>query len=329
MRILVTGASGFVGKPLCISLQAANYSVRGAVRRRNVFSPKGIETVIVGEIGESTDWTSALEDVNVVVHLAARVQEVKKKTAEALAEFREVNVIGTLNIARQAALVGVERFVFLSSIKVNGENTHRFSSCAGTISSPEAFLETDKSSPQDPYSISKLEAEQGLFEIAEKTGMEIVIIRPPLVYGPGVKGNFAAMINCVRKGIPLPLGAVNNLRSLLALDNLIDFITLCADRNKSPQAANQIFLISDNEDISTSNLLGKIADAYGKQVRLLRIPPTWLRWAAYLLGKEAVSSRLLDSLIIDSSKAHDLLGWHPIVSMDEQLQKMARNAESI
>jgi nucleoside-diphosphate-sugar epimerase len=183
--------------------------------------------------------------------------------------------------------------------------------------------------PQDAYAISKWEAEQGLMAIARETGMGVVIIRPPLVYGLDVKGNFAKLVQWVRKGIPLPFGALQNRRSLLALDNLVSFIALCADPAKSPKAANEVFLISDGEDVSTAELLRRVARAYGTKAHLIPVPPAWLRFGARLLGKSAVADRLLGSLVIDSSKARELLGWRPVVTMDEQLQKMARDAAPV
>jgi nucleoside-diphosphate-sugar epimerase len=233
---------------------------------------------------------------------------------DCLAEFRRVNTEGTLNLARQAAAAGVKRFVFLSSVKVNGEITRR-----GCL-----FRADDVSAPEDAYGLSKLEAEQGLIALASETGMGVVIIRPPLVYGPGVKGNFASMVRWLRKGIPLPFGTVHNQRSLVALENLVDFIALCAQPERSPCAANEVFLISDGEDISTSELMRKAARAYGLEARLLPVPAPWIYAAATIFGKGAVAQRLLGSLAVDNSKARELLGWTPVISMDEQLQKMAR-----
>lgn len=237
----------------------------------------------------------------------------KEGSGDPLAEYRRVNVQGTLALARQAAQAGVRRFIFLSSIKVNGERT----------GNGKSFCEADLPLPEDAYGLSKLEAEQGLMPLTQETGMEIVIIRPPLVYGPGVKGNFASMVRWVRKGIPLPFGAVRNKRSLVALENLVNFITLCADPERSPRAANEVFLISDGEDVSTTELLRKVACAYGVSPRLLPVPVGLLRIAAGVLGKRAVADRLLGSLVVDSSKARELLGWKPVISMDEQLRKMA------
>jgi nucleoside-diphosphate-sugar epimerase len=231
-----------------------------------------------------------------------------------LTEYREINVNVTLALAEEAARAGVRRFVFISSIKVNGEQT--------PPSRP--FRPSDVPVPRGAYSISKREAEEGLNMLAQKTGLEVVIIRAPLVYGPGVKGNFAAMIRWLRKGVPLPFGAVQNKRSLVALDNLVDFISLCANADKSPLAANQLFLISDGEDVSTAELLRKVARGYGVNPRLVPLPVKLIRILSRLSGRRAVADRLLSSLQVDSSKARALLGWTPIVSMDEQLQEMVR-----
>lgn len=312
--ILVTGASGFVGMPLCCQLQQRGHAVRAAVRRSSQGLP-GTAVVPVGAISGETRWQSALCEVHCVVHLAACVHTMRETQADLLAAYRAVNTAGTLNLARQAAAEGVRRFVFVSTLKVLGEST----------ALGHAFQCEDAMAPQDPYGISKAEAESGLREIASHTGMDVVIIRPPLVYGPGVKGNFASMVRWIRKGVPLPLGAVHNQRSLVALDNLIDFIALCADRERSPSAANETFLISDGEDVSTTELLRKVARAYGVPSRLLPIPEAWIQLAANLLGKGAVADRLLGSLVVDSAKACALLGWSPVVSMDQQLKKMAQH----
>jgi len=230
-----------------------------------------------------------------------------------LSEYRKVNCDATLRLARAAAESGVKRFVFISSVKVNGEMSD--------LNAP--FTPDDNFIPVDPYSLSKHEAEQGLLHIAKETAMEVVIIRPPLVYGPGVRANFSSMMKWVQKGAPLPFGAIHNKRSLVALDNLVNFIALCADRNKSPKAANEVFLISDNEDVSTAQLLRKVASAFGKKSWLMPVPVSWMTFAAKLLGKEDVAVRLFSSLQVDSSKARDLLGWKPVITMDEQLKKMA------
>jgi nucleoside-diphosphate-sugar epimerase len=307
MKVLVTGASGFVGGALCADLSRRSNYVLGAVRTSPAPMP-GVEWVNVGELGAFTDWEKAVLGVDAVIHLAARVHVMDDKAVDPLAEFRKVNVDGTLNLARQAAAAGVKRFVFMSSVKVNGESTQ-----AG-----HPFLDVDAPAPQDAYGQSKHEAEQGLREVASKTGMEVVIIRPPLVYGPGVKANFAALVRAVQKGWPLPLGAVHNQRSLVALDNLVDFVVTCSSH---PLAANQTFMVSDGHDFSTTELVCGLADALKVPKRLLPVPVWMLEAGATLLGKREAVLRLCGNLQIDISKARSLLGWIPPVSADEGLRR--------
>jgi nucleoside-diphosphate-sugar epimerase len=282
--------------------------VRAAVRSATSVLP-AIECVLVGAVNGSTDWCAALANVQIVVHLAARVHVMHDQSADPMAEFRQVNVQGTLHLARQAAAAGVRRFVFVSSVKVNGEST-----CPG-----RAFLESDPPNPQDAYGTSKHEAEQGLRQLALETGLEVVIIRPPLVYGPGVKANFAALMRVVQKGWPLPLGAVNNRRSLVALDNLTDFIMTVITH---PAAANQTFLISDGQDLSTAELIRAMADAAHTRARLMSVPLWVLAWGGRLTGKTQAVGRLCENLQVDSSKARDLLGWVPVVSVQEGLRRV-------
>ena len=301
--VLVTGASGFVGKTLCEELFKNNIPV-AAVKRTSSAS----ESIAVGEIDGATDWTIALRQCGVVVHLAARVHVMHDAARDPLVEYRRTNVAGTLNLARQAAAVGVHRFVFISSVKVNGEATM----------SGHAFTADDFPAPQDPYGISKMEAELGLRQLALDTGMEVVIIRPPLVYGPGVKANFAALMRAVQRGWFLPLGAVHNQRSLVALGNLVDFIITCTAH---PAAANQTFLVSDGQDLSITTLVRGMAQAMGVPTRLLPVPVPLLRMAARMLGKADAIDRLCGSLQVDISKARNLLGWVPPVSVAEGLRK--------
>lgn len=308
-KILVTGATGFVGQALTDKLRSDGYSVVAAVRRESAILGGDVESVKVGNISAQTDWQQALSKIDVVIHCAARAHIMNDVVADPLAEFRKVNTAGTLNLARQAAEAGVWRFVFISSIKVNGELTESV-----PFSSEDVFV------PTDPYGLSKYEAEQGLLALARETGLEVVIIRPTLVYGSGVKGNFASLLKWMKTGVPLPLGAIHNQRSLVALDNLVDFIIHCIDH---PKAANEIFLISDGEDVSTTELLQKVAKAFDKKALLLPIPVSWMTLAAKLLGKADVANRLFGSLQVDSSKARALLGWGPVITMDEQLKKIA------
>ena len=270
-----------------------------------------MQTVLVSDLSVDTDWSLALLGVSQVVHAAARVHVMQDAALDALTEYRRVNVQGTLNLARQAAATGVKRFIFLSSVKVNGEATQP----------GQFFTADDAPSPQDPYGISKMEAVEGLREIAARTGMEVVIIRPPLVYGPGVKANFQAMTRWLVRGAPLPFAAItHNRRSLVALDNLVDLIVTCIHH---PAAANQTFLVSDGEDLSTTDLLRRMGHALGKPARLLPVPPALLKLEATLLGKPEMAQRLCGSLQVDISKTRQLLGWSPPVSVDEGLRRAA------
>ena len=310
MKVLVTGANGFVGNALVTQLLADNLVVIGVVRSKDSILPDGAGRFLILDILDEIHWNSMLEGVTVVIHTAARVHVMDDSVADPLVEFRKVNVDATLNLARQAADAGVKRFIFISSVKVNGEITQ--------LGQP--FQPNDNYIPDDPYGLSKYEAEQGLLALAKETGMEVVIIRPPLVYGPGVRANFASMMKWVNKGVPLPLGTIKNQRSLVALDNLVSFIIHCIDH---PQAANEVFLISDGEDVSTTELLQKVAKAFGKQARLVSVPVSWMSFAARLIGKGDMTNRLFGSLQVDSSKARNLLGWKPVTTMDEQLKKTA------
>ena len=312
MRCLVTGATGFVGRALTAALLRGRHTVRAATRSAGL-AMANVEPVQVGTIDGTTPWVAALRDVDVVIHLAARVHVMHDRAADPLAAFREVNTQGTLNLARQAAAAGVKRFVFVSSVKVNGECTQPGS----------AFTEEDAPNPQDAYGLSKLEAEQGLRAVAALTGMEVVIIRPPLVYGPGVQANFAALMKAVQRGWPLPLGALRNQRSLVALDNLTDFIVTCSTH---PQAANQTFLVSDGRDLSTAELVRGLARAAGAPARLLPIPVWLLQAVASVLGKRAAAQRLCGNLQVDIAKARRLLGWTPPVSVDEGLRRTVGSA---
>ncbi|MGP9833508.1 UDP-glucose 4-epimerase family protein [Marinobacter sp. NSM] len=307
MRILLTGATGFLGIRLSTSLaKLERFELYCSMRKPGPCAAG--RAIVTGELGANTDFKSALENVSVVIHSAARAHVMNDHVVDPLLEYRRVNVAGTLSLARQAAEAGVKRFIFVSSVKVNGE-----------LSNERApFSPKDSPAPEDAYGISKWEAEQGLKAIAKQSGMEVVIVRPPLVYGPGVKGNLARMVKLVRKGVPLPLGSIHNKRSLVAVDNLVDFIVTCIDH---PAAANQVFMISDGHDISTSELLRELGKAMGMPARLVPIPAGLLMFGASLLGKRDVAHRLLGSLQVDISDTEALLGWKPAVSMQDGLRR--------
>lgn len=307
MNILLTGATGFLGNHLAKALHSKQDVYLTASARRYV----KVECSVLAEVPSldaTTDWSGAVTNQDVIIHTAARAHIMKDHVADPLEEYRRVNVAGTLNLARQAIQAGVKRFIFISSIKVNGEQT--------PIGLP--FNADDTPSPDDAYSISKWEAEKGLQQLSLDTGIEIVIIRPPLIYGPGVKGNFASIIKLVSMGLPLPLGAILNQRSLVGLDNMVDLIITCIDH---PAAANQIFLAGDGHDLTTTDLLRGVARAMGKPLWLIPVPETLLVRGATLLGKKAVAKRLLGSLQVDISKARDLLGWEPPIPLEEGLRR--------
>lgn len=307
--VLLTGGTGFLG---CAVLQRLlvvdKWPLIGSARTSIHRFPSSVKVERVSELGADTDWRACLQGVEIIIHCAARAHVMKDETADPLGEYRKVNVQGTLALARQAARSGVRRFVFISSIKVNGERT-----------SPNlTFRADDIPLPEDAYGASKHEAEVGLRELGTQTGMEIVIIRPPLVYGPGVKANFASLMRAVQRGWPLPLGAVNNQRSLVGLDNLVDFIVTCISH---PSAANQTFLVSDGHDLSTTELVQALAHAADVPSRLLPVPVWALQVGARLLGKGDAVQRLCGNLQVDISKARSLLGWVPPVSVEEGLRR--------
>ena len=304
--VLVTGASGFVGKAVSNKLFNLGIRVKHAVREQTGQS----SSFVVGNISTETDWLAALANVDYVIHCAARAYIMNETESKALKAYRAVNVAGTRRLAEQAAEMGVRRLIYLSSIKVNGEQT-----VPG-----DRFATSGNALPQDAYGISKWEAEEALHEVSEKTGLEVVIIRPPLVYGPGVKGNFLSMLGWLSRGVPLPLGAIYNQRSFVGIDNLVDLIITCIDH---PAATNQTFLVSDDEDLSTTELLFRLGAALGKPARLLPVPASFLKLAARLVGKQDIARRLLGNLQIDISKTREILNWAPPVSVDEGLKRTA------
>ena len=305
--VLVTGGSGFLGGALLRHLDTSGqYSLIAALRKECSDLPQSIRRFLFADLTADVDWRNALDQVDVVVHCAARVHVMDESAADPLTEFRRVNVDATLNLARQAARAGVKRFIYISSIKVNGEST----------SPGIAFTADDAPAPMDPYGISKFEAELGLKALAIATAMEVVIIRPVLVYGAGVKANFLSMIRWLQRAMPLPFGAVHNKRSLVSLDNLVDLIVTCM---RHPSAANQTFLVSDGHDVSTTELLRSLSAALHKPSLLIPLPVCLMVAAAKLLGKEAVAQRIFGSLEVDISKNQRLLGWVPPVSFSRAL----------
>jgi nucleoside-diphosphate-sugar epimerase len=306
--IFVTGATGFVGSALLNRLLNDGFEACASIRGNLSGALKGVKYHQIEDIHASTDWSLPLIGVRSVVHCAARVHVMQDNTSDNLAAYRQVNVAGTLNLARQAAHAGVHRFLFISSIKVNGETTKP----------GQRFNADDVPAPIDPYGMSKLEAEQGLREIESHTGMEVVIVRPPLVYGPGVKANFASMMRWLSRGIPLPLGAIHNSRSLVAVESLVDLLLTCLVH---PAAAGQTFLVSDGEDLSTTDLLRRTALTMGIKPVLLPVPVFLLEFGGALLGKRALVKRLCGSLQIDIKKTQLLLDWTPPLTVEQGLKK--------
>lgn len=314
-RVLITGASGFVGGALLARIagapHTAHWTARAAVRVAGRTLPLAGEQRVVGNIDRDTDWNEALEGVSAVVHLAARVHVMRERREDVRTLYNSTNVAGTENLARSAARCGVRRFVFLSSVKVNGESTAP--GYAFTEAVPSAAVP-----PTDPYAASKREAEDVLRRVGADTGMEIVIVRPPLVYGPGVRANFAALLRLVKSGAPLPFGAIQNRRSLVGVSNLADFIVHCI---ANPDAANETFLVSDGEDLSTPDLVRRMARALGRPARLFPVPPGLLQTVADTVGAGNAMHRLLDSLVVDCRKARQLLGWIAPLTIDEELAR--------
>ncbi len=309
-KLLITGATGFIGKALVNELLNNDFNLVASTRKKTKAISQRVKQVETGNILPTTNWLPALHKVDTVIHTAARVHILRDSSNDPLADFRKVNTAGTLNLAQQAIISGVARFIFISSIKVNGETTF----------DNQPFTANDNYTPADPYGLSKFEAERGLLNLTKNTSMELVIIRPPLVYGVGVKGNFAALIKVIQKSFPLPFGAIHNQRSLVALDNLVDFIICCI---KHPRAANETFLISDGADLSTTELLQKIALAFNKRSLLFPVPIHFLTFLAKLSGNNHIIGRLFHSLQIDNLKANTLLNWNPVTTPDKQLKKIA------
>lgn len=311
MKIIVTGASGFIGRAVCEQLASGEFDVVPVVRSADK-AASGSKYVVVPDIGPDTPWQEILGGADLVIHTAARVHVVKDAAADQLDAFRRINVAGTLNLARQASRAGVKRFIFLSSIKVNGDNTNP----------GRPFRADDSPKPGDAYGRSKYEAEVGLQQLTVASDMDLVVIRPPLVYGPGVKANFLTMMRWIQKGLPVPFANVENRRSLVALDNLVDLIMTCCLR---PAAANQVFLVSDGEDVSTTELLRRIGVALRKPARFFPLPPALIRTLAAVAGKQGQVARLLGSLQVDMDQTRERLGWTPVVSMGAALEETAQH----
>lgn len=310
-RLLITGASGFVGRGLTQRLLDTGYAVRGTLLRQEEASSlaTGVEPVMIEPLGPDTVWRHALEGIDTVIHLAARVHVMDDRAADPLQIFRVVNRDGTERLAREAAAAGVKRLVFVSSIKVNGEE------------SPTSYHAASPFNPQDPYAVSKMEAELALRKIESETGLEVVVVRPPLVYGPGVKANFLRMMQIIQRGIPLPLASIKNRRSLLYVGNLVDALTVCATH---PKAAGQTYLVSDGEAVATPELIRSVAAVMGVPAHLLPFPASVMKVAGKLTGRSAAVSRLTGSLAIDSSKIKSELGWKPPFTMEEGLKETAQ-----
>ena len=311
-KVLLTGATGFVGSVVLDKLIELNHSPVIVCRSVNQ-NLTDIGAIVIDTIDGKTNWKGSLDDCDMVIHCAARVHVMSDGIPDPLEKFREVNTFGTLNLAKQGAIAGVKRFIFISSIKVNGESTE--------LGFP--FKPDDDFIPIDPYGLSKYEAEQGLREIASETGMEVVIIRPPLVYGPGVKANFSAMMSLVSKGIPLPFGGItDNKRSYVSVDNLVDLIICCINH---PNAANRTFLVSDDDDLSTSQMVRTLAQACGKRGIQLPIPVKLFELAGKITGKKDIVDRLCGSLQLDISETNKLLDWTPPISVEEGFANTAKH----
>lgn len=316
MRLLITGATGFIGKNLVAELLERNFNISIAVRQKTKLFPDNVKQFEVRDFGGHPDFSTSLVKIDCVIHLAGMAHILTKNNDMLWNEYNNTNTKLTLNLAKQAVTAKVKRFIFLSSIAVNGNQSN------------QPFVETDSPNPKGLYAKSKYEAEQQLLKLAKKSSLDVVIIRPPLVYGNNTPGNFGRLIKWASSNIilPLPLGAVNNTRSFIAIDNLVSFIIVCTFH---PKSSNEIFLIADNDPLSTKELLNKIAKAFRKKALLFPVPVKWMYFVAKILGNETDAIRLFSSLTIDNGKARELLDWQPITTMDEQLGKIVENEKSI
>ena len=308
-RILVTGASGFVGAALVLELARRDrYILRGTYQRPEKFAACRDLEPFCGVLAPETDWTQALQDVDTVIHTAAKVHDMARPTLASQSDYQRINVEGTVRLAQQAAQLGVRRFIFVSSIKVNGEKTPK----------ERGFTVTDAAAPTDDYGRSKLDCERALLEISNTHSMEIVVVRPPLLYGPGVRGNFQSLLKLVASGVPLPLKSIDNRRSFMAIDNLVDLLITCINH---PHAANRVFLVSDGQDLSTPDLVLRIGVAMGLSVKIFSVPPWMLSICSVALGKPGVAQRMCESLQVDMTTTQQVLGWNPPINLEEGLRR--------
>ncbi len=313
MNILITGATGFIGQRLTAELLAqTTHRITVLTRKHKTHLPSKVRTILIDSIENISNYAQQLSGIDVIIHLAARVHRMDDTARNTYPAYKAINMDSTLRLANQAAAAGVKRFIYISSIKVNGESTE----------TGHPFKAEDPPHPMDPYAISKYESECALLQLSQSSGMETVIIRPPLVYGPGVKANFMKLMRLVSRGLPLPLGAVENRRSLVSIDNLIDLIRLCIDH---PDAANQVFLVSDDHDLSTTELLRCIATGMNRPIRLIPFPTPLLRLAAKLFGRNDIANRLFGNLEVDISKTKTLLGWQPVKTPEEAIRQTAQS----
>jgi nucleoside-diphosphate-sugar epimerase len=315
-KLLITGGNGFIGKAICENLKSLNYLVKITSRKNIKINDNRITSYNIGEIDKQTKWINVLDDIDCVIHCAAKTHFVNNIKKSSLFSYKKVNIEGTVNLAEKAAACGVKRFIFLSSIKVNGEKTLK----------SRIFKHNDIPKPEDAYGISKWEAEKALWKISKKTGLEIVIIRAPLVYGSGVKGNLNRLINLVKLGIPLPFSQINNRRSLIGIDNLVDIIIQCID---NPKVVGKTFLVSDGKDLSTPELINLIALSMGKKANLFPLPIFILKFLGLIFGRREEISRLIGSLKIDNSHLKKVLNWAPLVSAEDGIKKMIQKNDTL
>lgn len=325
--VLVTGASGFVGTELCRALGDRGYPVRGAIRGPNYVKFASRSDHVVGDINALTDWSAALRGIGCVIHCAARTHITPEAEGDVLSLYHSVNVEGTRRLAEQAAGAGVRRLVYVSTVKVHAESRLRNPSVLSIGGDASEFaMNMTNHEVKDPYGISKWEAEKALWAVAAATGLEVVVVRPPLIYGPGVKGNLARLLKLMRSGVPLPFGSIQNQRSMIGLSNLADLLVRCVDH---PAAGGQTLLASDGEDVSTPDLLRLIAAALGRSARLVSVPVPLLRWVGWVLSKQGEIDRLVGSLKVDSRRTRELLGWTPPATLADGIRLMVGSHDTL